>query len=114
MSASNRSTKNTPFYDGSIRWAKAWNNKFAVKLNLAYLSAKDWEATNTTNLNGGGVQNGTRGAGVKYDYDGLNVYGDEVQANMLTVANALVSAKLLPAAATGLVPSIPVSRTGFL
>jgi iron complex outermembrane recepter protein len=119
MSADNRAVKNTPFYDGSIRWAKAWNNKFALKLNLAYLSAKDWEATNTDNLNSstkvpGGIQNGSRGAGVNYDYDGINVYGDEVQANMLTVANGLVAAKLLPATATALVPSIPVSRTGFL
>jgi iron complex outermembrane recepter protein len=114
MSADNRSVKNTPYSDFSIRYAKALSQKFAYKLNLAYLSAKDWEATNTTNLNGGGVQNGTRGAGVKYDYDGLNVYGDEVQANMLTVANALVAAKLLPSAANGLVPNIPVSRTGFL
>ncbi len=114
MSADNRAVKNTPFYDASIRWAKAWNNKFAMKLNFAYLSAKDWEATNTTNLNIGGVQNGTRGAGVNYDYDGINVYGDEVQANMLTVANSLVAAKLLPAAATAIIPNIPVSRTGFL
>jgi iron complex outermembrane recepter protein len=119
MSADNRAVKNTPFYDASVRWAKAWNNKFALKLNFAYLSAKDWEATNTDNLNSsnkvpGGIENGSRGAGVNYDYDGINVYGDEVQANMLTVANALVAAKIIPSAATGLVPSIPVSRTGFL
>ena len=33
---------------------------------------------------------------------------------MLTVANGLVAAKLLPSAATALVPNIPVSRTGFI
>ncbi len=114
MHATNRSKVNTPLYDGQLRWAKAWNNKFAVKLNLAYLGAKDWEATNTTNLNLGGVQDGTRGAGVKPDYDGMNVYGDEVQANMVTVANALVTAKIIPSAAVALVPNIPVSRTGFM
>ncbi len=114
MSADNRAVKNTPFYDAAIRWAKSWNNKTAVKFNLGYITAKDWEANNATNLNVGGVQNGTRGAGVNYDYDGLNVYGDEIQANMLTVANALVSAKILPSAATALVPNIPVSRTGIL
>lgn len=115
MSASNRDVVNTPLTDFSMRYAKASkNNKFAFKVNLAYITAKDWQATDYTNLNTGGVQDGTRGAGVKTDYDGMNVYGDEVQANMTTVANGLIAAKLLPAAALGLVPSTNVSRTGFL
>lgn len=115
MSASNRDVVNTPMTDFSMRYAKASkNNKFAFKVNLAYITAKDWQATNYSNLNLGGVENGTRGAGVKNDYDGMNVYGDEVQANMTTVANGLIAAKLLPSAALGLVPNANVSRTGFL
>ena len=62
----------------------------------------------------GGTQNGTRGAGVDLDYDGMNIYGDEIQANMLTVANGLISAGRLPSAALGLIPDRNVSRTGFL
>jgi iron complex outermembrane recepter protein len=114
MSASNRAQKNTPLFDGSLRWAKAWGNKQALKLNFAYIGAKDWEATNPTNLNVGGVENGLRGAGVKTDYDGMNIYGDEVQANMVTVANGLIAAKLMPSAALALIPNSLVSRTGFL
>jgi iron complex outermembrane recepter protein len=113
MSASNRDVVNTPFYDGSIRYAKAFNNKFAFKINLSYIQAKDWQATDFTNLNGGGVQNGTRGAGVNTDYDGQNIYGDEVQTNIRSVANTLVSRGLLPSAAVGLIPNVIVSRTGF-
>ncbi len=113
MSASNRDVVNTPFYDGSIRYAKAFNNKFAFKVNLSYIQAKDWQATDYTNLNVGGVQNGTRGAGVKPDYDGQNIYGDEVQANINSVAGRLVTAGLLPSAAVALIPSTIVSRTGF-
>jgi iron complex outermembrane recepter protein len=114
MSASNRDVVNTPMTDFSMRYAKASkNNKFAFKVNLAYITAKDWQATNYTNLNTGGIENGTRGAGVKNDYDGMNIYGDEVQANMTTVANGLIAAKLLPSAALGLVPNANVSRTGF-
>jgi iron complex outermembrane receptor protein len=113
MNESSRAQATTPFYDLSLRYAKAFNNKTAFKINLAYIGAKDWEATNYTNLNLGGVQNGFRGAGVRPDYDGVNIYGDEVQANMLTVANGLVSARLLPSAATALIPNAPVSRTGF-
>ncbi len=115
MSASNRDVVNTPMADFSMRYAKASkNNKFAFKVNLAYITAKDWQATDYTNLNTGGLQDGTRGLGVKTDYDGMNVYGDEVQANMTTVANGLIAARVLPAAALGLVPSTNVSRTGFL
>ncbi len=116
MSASNRTEPNTPMADFSMRFAKASkNNKFAFKVNLAYITAKDWQATDYTNLNLGGIQNGTRGAGVKNDYDGMNVYGDEVQAGMTTVANGLIAAKLLPSAALGLIPAnTNISRTGFL
>lgn len=115
MSASNRATATTPFYDLSLRYAKAFNDKFAFKVNLSYITAKDWEANNYTNLNLGGVQNGTRGAGVKTDYDGMNIYGDEAQANMTTVATGMINAGLLPAAAAGLIPAnTNVSRTGFL
>ena len=115
MSASNRDVVNTPMTDFSMRYAKASkNNKFAFKVNLAYITAKDWQATNYSNLNLGGLQTGSRGAGTKTDYDGMNVYGDEVQANMTTVANGLIAAKLLPSAALGLIPNVNVSRTGFL
>jgi len=114
MSASNRDEKVTPFYDATIRYAKAFNNKFAFKVNLSYIQAKDWQATDYTNLNVGGVQDGTRGAGVKSDYDGQNIYGDEVQANLKTVGQALVNAKLLPAEALALLPNANVSRTGYL
>ncbi len=115
MSASNRATVNTPMTDFSLRFAKASkNNKFAFKANIAYIAAKDWEATNYTNLNVGGVQDGSRGAGVKTDYDGMNIYGDEVQANMQSVANSLIAAKLLPSAAINIIPNVNVSRTGIM
>ncbi|MFD2523716.1 carboxypeptidase-like regulatory domain-containing protein [Emticicia soli] len=116
MHASNRSTATTPFYDLSLRYAKAFNDKFAFKVNLSYITAKDWEANNYTNLNLGGVQNGTRGAGVKTDYDGMNIYGDEIQASMGTVLNGLFANQSLKATdTTGL--NFPVntnvSRTGY-
>ncbi|MEZ0611022.1 carboxypeptidase-like regulatory domain-containing protein [Fibrella sp. WM1] len=117
MSASNRSTANTPFYDGSIRFAKAFNNKLAFKVNLSYIKADDWQATNYSNLNVAGAQTGindpARGLGVAPNYDGVNTYGDEAQANLLTVANSLISAGRLPASAAALFPNRSVSRTGF-
>ncbi len=114
MSANNRTEATTPFGDISVRYAKAFNNKFAFKINLSYIQAKDWQSSNYDNLNLGGSSDPLRGAGTKTDYDGTNVYGDEVQANMQTVANALVTAKLLPSAALALIPNTNVSRTGYV
>lgn len=113
MSASNRDVVTTPFYDGTIRYARAFNNKFAFKVNVSYIGAQDWQATDYTNLNAGGVQDGTRGAGVNTDYDGQNIYGDEVQANLQTVGQALVGMGAIPSTALALLPNINVSRTGY-
>ena len=33
-------------FDNSIRYAKIFNDKIAVKLNFSYLRADDWEANN--------------------------------------------------------------------
>lgn len=113
MNEASRNNPTTPFYDASVRFAKAFNDKVAFKINLSYLTAEDWQATNYSNLNLGGTQNGLRGAGVKPDYDGMNVYGDEVRANMRTVASALAAQGLIPAAAVNSIPNEFVSRTGF-
>jgi len=58
-----------------IRYAKAFNNKFAFKVNFSYMKATDWTSNDyqtdknkpesTTNLSGG------------QNFDGLNLYGDE-------------------------------------
>lgn len=114
MSASNRTTENTGFYDASIRYAKAFNNKLAFKVNVAYIAAKDWQANNYTNLNIGGANDPNRGPGTAANYDGSNVYGDEAQANLRTIGTGLINAGLLPAGVTpSLFPNISVSRTGY-
>jgi iron complex outermembrane receptor protein len=113
MHEEGRTKPTTPFYDASFRYAKAFNDKLAFKVNFAYLTAKDWQARNFTNLNIGGLENGARGQGVDLDYNGLNVYGDEVRANLTTVASGMVAAGLLSPQAAALVPDQFVSRTGF-
>ncbi len=113
MSASNRDVKNTGYYDASIRYAKAFNNKLAFKVNFSYITAKDWQATNYDNLNLGGNPDPNRGIGTALNYDGTNTYGDEFTANLKSVGQTLVNNKLLPAAALGLLPSVNISRTGF-
>jgi iron complex outermembrane receptor protein len=114
MHESQRAKATTPFVDATIRYAKAFNNKFAFKVNFSYIQAKDWEATNYTNLNVGGNPDPARGKGTDPDYDGMNTYGDEVQTNINAVAKTLAANGLIPQQAVGLVPSTFVSRTGYL
>ena len=78
MNESSRTTPSTGYTDYSLRYAKAFNNKFAFKLNFAYLQGQDWQANNYSNqslLNGNGSGVGTRGS--DQGYNGVNVYGDE-------------------------------------
>ncbi|MDZ7648775.1 MAG: hypothetical protein U5K54_17245 [Cytophagales bacterium] len=64
-----------PFIQYSIRYAKAFNNKFAVKLNFSMLQATDWLSndykTSRPNPESTVDLSGTP------NFDGLNLYGDE-------------------------------------
>jgi iron complex outermembrane recepter protein len=124
MSANNRPDQNTPFNDYSIRYAKAFNNKFAFKINLGLIQAKDWLSTNYDNLNLGGNADPSRGLGTDNDYDGMNTYGDEAQSTMGAVVDGLLAAsspltaaqkaQINGAVAAGLVNrNAVISRTGF-
>ena len=86
-----------PMTQYSVRYAKAFNNKFAFKVGASLLQAKDWlgndyktdrmNTASTVDLSG------------KSNFDGLNLYGDENQINL---------------AALALLPNLPtVTRTGF-
>jgi iron complex outermembrane recepter protein len=115
MSESGRPVASTPFYDASFRWAKSFNDKFAMKVNFSYLQATDWAGTNYLNsnpVNGAPYTNTTQADDP--NYNGVNAYGDETRTNIRTVANGMVAAGLLPAAAVGLVPNVNVSRTPYL
>lgn len=63
-------------YDFALRYAKAFNNKFAFKINASYLTGLDWYADNYTDIdeqtpaNQRGPNNPGR--------DAVNIYGDEV------------------------------------
>ncbi|UFH55156.1 TonB-dependent receptor [Spirosoma sp. KNUC1025] len=77
MSASNRTTQTTPFYDAAFRYAKAFNNRFAFKVGVSYLTAKDWQATDYRDQgfsNGFNLETGNRAN--NQGYDGVNIYGD--------------------------------------
>jgi outer membrane receptor for ferrienterochelin and colicin len=107
---------NNEFTDVQLRVAHAFSNKFAVKASVAYLEGEDWHATdyrNTRNAfgRGGELSSGTRET--DRNYNGVNVFGDEVSADINLVAQALQSGGLIPSGAAALVPSEQISRTGY-
>ena len=86
-----------PMTQYSVRYAKAFNNKFAFKVGASLLQAKDWlgndyktdrmNTASTIDLSG------------RPNFDGLNLYGDENQIAL---------------AALAMLPNLPtVTRTGF-
>ncbi len=66
-----------PFIQYSIRYAKAFNNKFAFKLNFSMLQATDW-LSNDYKTSRTLPESATDLSGTK-DFDGLNLYGDETR-----------------------------------
>jgi outer membrane receptor protein involved in Fe transport len=96
------------FEDVAFRYAKAWNNKFAIKTNVSFLQAKDWQAGNYNNFDriSRTVKAGDRSSDP--NFDGTNIYGDEVNSNMRNVANSVQNATNagIAAATGGLIPNI--------
>ena len=83
------------YLDLGVRVAHKFSDKFAAKFNVGYLKGTDWFATNLDDKLNRGL---TR---ADHDYDGINVYGDEVAANIRTLSGI------------GIVPNDVVSRTGY-
>lgn len=84
-----------PYTDLGLSIAHKFSDKFAVKANIGYLKGTDWAANNRSDkLNRGLTREDT-------DYDGINVYGDEVSTNIRS------------ASGLGIIPDVRVSRTGY-
>jgi outer membrane receptor protein involved in Fe transport len=86
------------YTDVSFRAAYKFSDKFAAKINFGYLKGTDWAATSEVDKTNPG---NTR---ANLDYDGINVYGDEVSVNIRSKA---------PASVKGIIPDVVVSRTGY-
>ncbi len=73
-----------PFYDWSVRWAKKISERFAFKVSAQFMQAQDWQANDQTNLLRNNVLSNVTGGSRASDpnYDGVNVYGDEVANNL--------------------------------
>jgi len=84
------------YTDLGVRMAYKFSEHFAAKVNFGYLKGTDWVANNVSDKLHRGL---TR---ADLDYDGVNVYGDEVSTNIRAASGGL-----------GVVPDVVVSRTGY-
>ena len=95
------------YLDYGIRMAKAFNKYIAGKANFTYMKGTEWHAVNYDDKTRDGIDRNS------LDYDGINIYGDEVSTNIKGVGQALAAQGLIPASAANLLPSTNVSRTGY-
>ncbi|RLJ65445.1 TonB-dependent receptor-like protein [Lacinutrix venerupis] len=84
-----------PYTDVGVRIAHKFSDKFAAKVNFGYLKGTDWAATSEVDK-----IDPTR-TRANTNYDGINVYGDEVSTNIRA------------ASGLGFIPDVVVSRTGY-
>jgi outer membrane cobalamin receptor len=95
------------YVDYGVRMAKAFNKYVAGKVNFTYMKGTEWHAVNYDDKTRAGIDRNN------INYDGINVYGDEVTTNIKGVGQALAAQNLIPASAVNLLPNTNVSRTGY-
>ncbi len=108
-----------PTWNTAIRYAQAFNDKVAFKLNFAYSQAEDWRGINFSDKNSA-LQGDL---GVNPAYDGIHLYGDDgsfnvglLGLNSAFVTNIVNTFGISPANAqayAAALPSQPVNRTGY-
>ena len=104
---SQKAAGSNDYVDYGIRMAHAFSPKLAAKANFTYMRGTDWYATNYDDKTNVGRDRS------HVNYDGINVYGDEVTTNIKGVGQSLAGLGLIPASAVNLLPNYNVSRTGY-
>ncbi|MGL2965203.1 TonB-dependent receptor [Flavobacterium sp. XGLA_31] len=98
------------YVDYGVRVSHKFDDHFAAKANFTFMKGTDWYATDYRD------KDLTNNVGLDrsyYNYNGINVYGDEVSTNLKGVGQSLAALGLIPASAVNLLPSTNVSRTGY-
>ncbi|AWI25329.1 TonB-dependent receptor [Flavobacterium pallidum] len=99
------------YADYGVRVAHTFSKYFAAKANVAFMHGTDWYATDYRDLSNPGADRSF------YNYNGVNVYGDEASTNIKAVAGKMLAAGVItPAQFTvfdAILPNYKVSRTGY-
>ncbi len=96
-----------PMYEFSMRYAKAFNNKFAFKVNLSYKEAEDWYGVDRTDLQPDRQGSLLRNPGE----DRVHAFGDVVASPLPLIALQLPETPLSPY--YGDIPNQIVARTPY-
>jgi outer membrane receptor protein involved in Fe transport len=122
----------SPYSNIGLRWGQKVSEKFAFKIGIQYITAKDWAANDSTNYTGAGTgPNSHPIAGTRIsdpNYNGVNTYGDETSLDIsngsttpfllgaeqaILTANPALAPALIPIVAADGSKSFSVSRTGY-
>jgi outer membrane receptor protein involved in Fe transport len=106
----------SPYYDWTVRWAQKVSEKFAFKMGAQFVQARDWQANQEENYLRTNGPNGAAAAGFRNsdpNYDGVNVYGDETNADLRGTFAGLIASTpalgLLPAGTfPGFTSALPI------
>jgi iron complex outermembrane recepter protein len=87
--------------ESAIRYAKAFNNKFAFKLNLGYMQGIDWRSNTRKDQNPNYLNSANpgfpelNGPGNNTAFDGWNKYGDDALAgsNLISLSGLSIDGK---------------------
>lgn len=105
---SQKAAGNNVFVDAGVRLARKFSDKFAAKASVSFLSGTEWYATDYRNTDAQGRYiDGDRN---DPNYNGLNIYGDEVSTTLDFDAIAADVGIVLP---PGYLGASKVSRTGY-
>lgn len=96
MTTSDAQGESYPMYNFNVRYAKAFNNKFAFKVNFGFMDAEDWRGNDyVTDVNN---PESTVSLVGQPNFDGVNLYGDETR---------------IPVPIGGTFGTLDLRRTGF-
>ncbi len=94
-----------PFIETGLRYAKVFDDVWAVKVNASYFKATDWYATDFTDADVNTFNPIKGSIETNPSYDGVNIYGDEIATTLNLDA--------ITGAPVGTFNSIRVARTGY-
>ena len=98
----------------TVRWAQKVSERFAYKVTAEFVQAKDWVAADYRNYNKGTGKFIGGDRTTNPDYNGVNVYGDEVARDIRPILNSIIANVPPVGTMLGTLPSsMPVSRTGY-
>jgi len=82
-----------PYYDWAMRYAKAFNDKWAFKVSGSLIKGSDWQADDYRNKQQIGILSSVVGGNRGNDpaFNGVNIYGDETAANMNSFSQLVIA-----------------------